>query len=388
VKSFTSEHKKSSDSGNNDNGDDHKSSGVKSEQKSFVNVDRKITLCHLTGNGTYVAITVDKHSLKHGHTAAKGDVIPMPAGGCPAGVQVVQARTDCSAPSVTVNVTKSESQGTNQEGQYEGEHQDDNSSTSSSTSSHSSGKLECAKSDTKGVVVQQVAACAAPMVAVKVEDDDHSDQHGQFEGRHSDNDGHSNSTTFLSSDIKCVQPENLAPAVVVQQQQQQQQPSSCSAPLVAVTVVTETNQQGQFEGQHSDTSSTTTVYKVGDVTCVAPANLVTPTVTPTAFVAGAVVTPTTTGASTQAPIANASGALGATQGQPVAAQPQGGVAGAQASLNQPAQDKGGVLGVAGNIAGASLPFTGFPLWIAVLLALVLIGVGLMVRRRSTDAPRL
>ena len=71
-----------------------------------------------------------------------------------------------------------------------------------------------------------------------------------------------------------------------------------------------------------------------------------------------------------------------------AAAPQGGVAGAQATLNQPTTSKGGVLGAAGTIAGASLPFTGFPLWAAVLIAIALIAAGLMLRRRGPSAPRI
>jgi hypothetical protein len=400
-KSYKSDVKKSSDNGGDQSSNDNsksysksyksevKSSDVKGVQKSLVEADHKITLCHLTGNGTYVSINVDKHSLKNGHTAEKGDIIPIPAGGCPAGVQVVQAKTDCSAPSVAVKVTKSESQGTNQQGQFEGEHQDDNGSKSSSIIGSLDHGVNCAQpsGDTKAAVVQQAPTCAAPLVAVKVEDD-HSDQHGQFEGQHSDGD-HSTSTTYVVSNIKCVQPENLAPAVLVQQK------PSCTAPLVAVTVTTETNQQGQFEGQHSDSSSTAIVYKAGDVTCVAPASLVTPTVNSTASVAAAGVTPASSPASvtatpsTQAPTASAAGALPAAQGQPVAAaQPQGGVAGAQATLNQPKPNRGGVLGAVGNIAGASLPFTGFPLWIAVLLAVALVAGGLMLSRRGRGDARL
>jgi hypothetical protein len=47
--------------------------------------DHKVTICHATGSATnpYVEITVDYHALKNGHTAAKGDIIPAPAGGCP-----------------------------------------------------------------------------------------------------------------------------------------------------------------------------------------------------------------------------------------------------------------------------------------------------------------
>jgi hypothetical protein len=74
---------------------------------------------------------------------------------------------------------------------------------------------------------------------------------------------------------------------------------------------------------------------------------------------------------------------------PVSVQtPQGGVAGAQASLGKPKPSGGGVLGAVGNVAGASLPFTGFPLWIAVLVAIVLVGGGLMLSRRGRGDARL
>jgi hypothetical protein len=61
----------------------------------------------------------------------------------------------------------------------------------------------------------------------------------------------------------------------------------------------------------------------------------------------------------------------------------GGVLGATATLIAPKPQRGGVLGAVTNISGSSLPFTGFPLWIAVLLAVVLIAAGLMLRGRGT-----
>jgi hypothetical protein len=62
------------------------------------------------------------------------------------------------------------------------------------------------------------------------------------------------------------------------------------------------------------------------------------------------------------------------------------VLGATANLNAPKpHQRGGVLGAVTNVAGSSLPFTGFPLWIAVLLAIVLIGAGLVLRGRGTTS---
>jgi hypothetical protein len=41
-----------------------------------------------------------------------------------------------------------------------------------------------------------------------------------------------------------------------------------------------------------------------------------------------------------------------------------------------------VLGTVTHVAGSTLPFTGFPVWLAVLIALGLIGLGLGLRRRA------
>jgi len=51
---------------------------------------------------------------------------------------------------------------------------------------------------------------------------------------------------------------------------------------------------------------------------------------------------------------------------------------------------GGVLGgfgVAGVAAGGVLPFTGFPLWLAILVAIGLIAVGWTLYRRGRPATR-
>jgi hypothetical protein len=46
------------------------------------------------------------------------------------------------------------------------------------------------------------------------------------------------------------------------------------------------------------------------------------------------------------------------------------------------EEAAGVLGATGAIGGGTLPFTGFPIWIVVLVALALVAVGLILRRRS------
>ena len=64
---------------------------------------------------------------------------------------------------------------------------------------------------------------------------------------------------------------------------------------------------------------------------------------------------------------------------------QGGVLGATASAGKGSGDagpQGGVLDAIQAVGGGSLPFTGFPLWIAVVTALALIALGLTLRRQA------
>ena len=60
----------------------------------------------------------------------------------------------------------------------------------------------------------------------------------------------------------------------------------------------------------------------------------------------------------------------------------GGVLGVQVTLKSPKPARHGVLGTVTNVAGSSLPFTGFPIWLAVVMAGALILAGLMLRRRG------
>lgn len=60
----------------------------------------------------------------------------------------------------------------------------------------------------------------------------------------------------------------------------------------------------------------------------------------------------------------------------------GGVLGAQVTLKSPKPARGGVLGTVANVAGSTLPFTGFPIWLAVVIALALILTGVLLRRRG------
>src|SRR5579872_6494171 len=76
---------KSGDHAQKDTQQSDQSPQAKPDEPHHNQNDHKITICHATGSATnpYVEITVDKHALKNGHTTAKGDIIPAPAGGCP-----------------------------------------------------------------------------------------------------------------------------------------------------------------------------------------------------------------------------------------------------------------------------------------------------------------
>jgi hypothetical protein len=53
--------------------------------------------------------------------------------------------------------------------------------------------------------------------------------------------------------------------------------------------------------------------------------------------------------------------------------------------SKPAGGVAGALATAGNVAGATLPFTGFPLWVVVVIALGLIAFGVALRRLGAAA---
>jgi hypothetical protein len=94
-----------------------------------------------------------------------------------------------------------------------------------------------------------------------------------------------------------------------------------------------------------------------------------------------VVTPATTAATTA--------------GSTAAPTNTGSVAGAQAALATPkaqhvpkaTKAQHGVLGTVAKVSGSTLPFTGSPLWMALVVAFGLIGAGLALRRRGS-APRI
>jgi hypothetical protein len=261
--------------------DDHEQD-VKPVVVQQTSSDHKVTLCHLTGNGAFVAITVDRHALKEGHTAAKGDIVPMPAAGCGAvlGAQATLGTTCIAGQS---------------------EHDDD-------------------------------------------ESDDQGGQQGEFQGEHQDSQGsHESQDDDADEATECTTAATGTAGASVQ----------ILTPPAQLTAQAPAQQAAATQAVQQQTTTTTT---------------------------------TTASASV-----SASNAQPATQGTPNAAaapQGQGGVLGATATLNSPKRSTGGVLGAAGNIAGASLPFTGFPVWLALLVALVLVAVGLVLRRGGGTATRL
>jgi hypothetical protein len=277
--------------------EEHKQTEQKTEEhavkvKVFTKEDHKVTLCHLTGNGSFVLITVDKHSLKNGHTAAKGDIIPAPAGGCPAAA--VQSATEqqvtfCDMESATFGKLETKSV--------------------SKVISH---ELNGTPEEARDIV---------PAFTV-------------------------GSTTYSQNW------DTNGQAIVANQ---------CVAPAPAAVTPTQAA---------ATVTTTTTAATTTTVAATTTAAATTTVAAAAAGVAGNSATLTPPAAPVQ---------------QSAAAPAQGGVLGATATLHAPKPQRGGVLGAVTNVAGSSLPFTGFPLWIAVLLAIVLIGAGLVLRGRGTTS---
>jgi hypothetical protein len=108
---------------------------------------------------------------------------------------------------------------------------------------------------------------------------------------------------------------------------------------------------------------------------VAPAPVVSASVA-SASVASAPVVP--------APVTPAPATQGTSNVAPT--QNAGGVLGANATIVKP-KPAGGVLGTVANVSGSTLPFTGFPVWVVLLVALGLIAAGLTAWRRGAPATR-
>ena len=148
----------------------------------------------------------------------------------------------------------------------------------------------------------------------------------------------------------------------------------------SVTTITTTSQAARHgKSKHhvtSSTSSSTVLTPTGEVcTTSTPGEVAqssSSNVTPVT-----VVTPATTAA--------------ATAGSTAAPANSSSVAGAQAPFTPPTvqhapkatKAQHGVLGTVAKVSGSTLPFTGFPLWVALVVALGLIGTGLTLRRRGS-----
>jgi hypothetical protein len=142
-----------------------------------------------------------------------------------------------------------------------------------------------------------------------------------------------------------------------------------------------TNPKSAHFTKHADTKASATVTG----TKVAPTGeSCGSVVTTTAPATQQAVTPTTTGVVQVSPVTQASPTTQPTASASVApTQSNGGVVAAHTSSAKPkAKPAGGVLGEVTNVSGSTLPFTGFPVWAALLAALALIGGGLVLRRSA------
>ena len=174
--------------------------------------------------------------------------------------------------------------------------------------------------------------------------------------------------------------KNYSPAACTATQTQQVLTSSVCGSKTVTTITTTSQAALHGNGKHlgkgtakhqvTSTSSSTVVTPTGEV-CItsSPGQVVQSSqssVTPVTVVA-----PVTAAGSTAAPTNT------------------GSVAGAQAALTTPktqhaAKAQHGVLGTVAKVSGSTLPFTGFPLWMALVVAFGLIGAGLALRRRGSS----
>jgi hypothetical protein len=326
----------------------------------------KVTICHKTGHG-YVVITVDVHSLKNGHTAAKGDVIPAPAGGCP-----------------TVAASESSPQSTEE------------TKTETRTQTH--------ETEHKVTICHATGSATNPYVEITV--DEHSLKNGH---------------TAAKGDI-IPAPASGCPTAAPTQgatagEQEQQEQSSCGTTTRTETVQvvdgiwhhtgSKTNpyvlihpsSNSAHWTKHEDdipnvVTETRTVTVAGsDESCESSQQQNTAAATQEQATTQEQQTTTTSGeeaaqtttTTTETPTISTVAAAQNTQTRPAN---QSGVAGAQKTLRNAASPaatpaRGGVLGAVHTLTSATLPFTGFPIWAAVLAALLAIGIGVMFNRVGT-----
>jgi hypothetical protein len=145
-----------------------------------------------------------------------------------------------------------------------------------------------------------------------------------------------------------------------------------------------TNAKSAHFGKHGDTKVSATVT---DTKVVATGESCGSAATTTPPATQQTVTPATPGVVQVGPVTQASPATQPTASASTApTQGNGGVLAAHTSSAKPkAKPAGGVLGEVTNVSGSTLPFTGFPVWAALLAALALIGGGLVLRRSATTS---
>jgi hypothetical protein len=149
-------------------------------------------------------------------------------------------------------------------------------------------------------------------------------------------------------------------------------------------------QGGQEQGESQEEQTTTT--PTTPTTTTTATTTTTQSSLPTVPAATVTVQSATSGTGS-APGATVSPQVVAASGgstPAVAPSGAGGVLGAQANLASGKPHAGGghgVLGATARIAGATLPFTGLPLWVPVLIAAALLAAGLLVRRHARAGVR-
>ncbi len=409
--------------------DEHKSSSKSDERKSHSQKDRskseehsvkslaheKITICHATGSATnpFVQITISKNGL-HGHAKHQDgrDIIPAPAGGCPtaaAGVKGAEHEqksehvktVDCVNGVLVATKSESKWSGKSKWGKH---HHGSKSERKSSSKSESKLRGPCgekpatpeveqntcpagmaAVSDAHMTVVQGGTATAtftihAACAAVQMSFVSYSTPWPEFHSDQAELEKLFDSKTevlgaglhtMTVSVPNCFYQVDLVQGPVIAQLG----PSGTDNYYGA--------QNRRILAENGGTGPCAETTPAANQPTAATPQTAAATPAPAAP-APAAPAPATAAASVpasapaSAPAASAPAASGEA---PTAA----GVAGEQATLTS-TKPAGGVLGASASlgkrVGAATLPFTGLPVWLAVLIALALIMAGVAARRTA------